>query len=167
MTEQKTKVSALELLGNWFNYDDKVFSDIFIQLFVELNGSFNYRYFNEFHESTLSHGDINSVIKELTGSKKLEYSEPNEGLEESAKVFKYVKQVYKFGTYPNARTWLSLVYHETQVVLPRSLVLGWIAKQRPEQSTKSFAPINDGNLYHATEKPVFNANKRPNAEVGE
>lgn len=167
MTEVKPKVPAKNLLLQWFVAEDEVFSDSFIQLFVELNGNFNYRFFNEVCESSLSHTEINSGILELTGSKKIEYRDPNTSLAEGARVFKAFKKTYEYGKYANARHWIADIYDNTDVVLPRSLVLGWIAEQRPERSAKSFAPINDGNLYHASEKSLFETTKRSKPASGE
>lgn len=160
MTEE-VKVSAKELILRGFDNETQQFKDVFIQMFVEVNGAFNYRYFNEFHEVSLSHGDINAAIKDLTGSKKIEYRDPDESTQDMLDTFRHFKRVYQFGSYPNARTWIWFVHSQTQVTLSRSLVLGWIAEQRPERSLKSFAPVNDGNLYHANEKPVYQSASKP------
>lgn len=166
MTEE-VKVSAKELITRGFDFETQTFKDIFIQMFVEINGGFNYRYFNEFHEVSLTHGDINAAIKELTGSKKIEYRDPDESTQDMLDTFRLFKKVYEFGGYPNARSWIWFIHDQTQVTLSRSLVLGWIAEQRPERSLKSFAPVNDGNLYHANEKPVHSPAAKPESGSGE
>ena len=144
--------ASTEVLDQYYNYEHKEFSNLFIQLFVNQNNALDYRFFNEFHETTFSHQDINSALKELTGSKVILFREPanTETLQLSI-VWGLFKKAYEFGKYPNARHWIYEVYLNTEVVLPRQMMLHWIAKQRPERSAKSFAPINYGNLYHANE----------------
>lgn len=144
------------------------FDEVFMEMFVELNGSFNYRFFNEAFETKFTHAELNKAIEAVSGSKLIRYQESEYPIEKQSMVFKLFKRAYEFGKYENARYWIKDIYANTEVVLPRSLVLGWIAKQRPERSTSSFAPVNDGNLYHASEKESFSKpNKRPDAETAE
>lgn len=145
--------ASTEVLNQYFNREHQEFSYLFIQLFVNANNSLDYRFFNEFHETTFSHQDINSALKELTGNKLIPFRQTAnaESLELSV-VWGLFKKAYEFGKYPNARHWIYEVFLNTEVVLPRQMMMAWIAKQRPERSEKSFAPINDGNLYHANER---------------
>lgn len=155
-------------IANFYNGTDKRFCDLFIQLFVESTGGINYRFFNEVYESKFTHAEINKAIEAVNGSKFVKFTEPDNDLTQQSIVFSLFKREYKFGKYQNARLWIKEVYDNTEMVLPRQLVLGWIAKQRPDRVTSSFAPVNDGNLYHATEKESFSKpNKRTDAEITE
>lgn len=144
--------ASTEILNQYYNREHEEFSDLFIQLFVNSNNTLDYRFFNEFHETTFSHQDINSALKELSGNKLIPFRQTAnaESLELSV-VWGLFKKAYTFGKYQNARHWIYEVFLNTEVVLPRGMMLGWIAKQRPERSEKSFAPVNDRNLYHASE----------------
>lgn len=145
--------AVYETLNQYYNHEHKEFSNLFIQLFVNQNNTLDYRFFNEFHETTFSHQDVNSALKELTGSKVIQFRETASAATfQLSVVWGLFKNAYEFGKYQNARHWIYEVYLNTEIVLPRPMVLHWISKQRPERSAKSFAPINDGNLYHANEK---------------
>ena len=145
--------ASTEVLNQYFNREHQEFSDLFIQMFVNANNALDYRFFNEFHETTFSHQDINSALKELIGSKVIPFRQTaNAETLELSMVWGLFKKAYEFGKYQNARYWIYEVLQNTAVVLPRQMMMGWIAKQRPEHNAKSFAPINDGNLYHASEK---------------
>lgn len=157
------------LLANHWDAENETFDDYIIQMFVEHNGKFNYTFFNQVNETKFTHSEINAVLENLSGNKVVPYTECKEaGIGEIATVFKAFKAMYKFGEFLNAREWIRTVYDQTDVVLPRPLVLNWIATQRPDRVANSFAPINDGNLYHASEKEHFSKpNKRADSADAE
>ena len=149
-------MTALQRLQNyWFNDQ---FNDLFIQLFVETNNSFNYRFFNTFHESKFSHTEINNALLELTGSKvvksRLVDFAPNSlGME-------LFQKAYVFGKFENARQWVHEFWYQTDIVPDRVTILNWIAKQHPPKQQSSFSPSCDRNLYHdSKEKSNTGANQ--------
>ncbi|AFQ22187.1 hypothetical protein My1_028 [Pectobacterium phage My1] len=130
------------------------FSDLFIQMFVESNGTINVAYFNTFHKTSFSFKEIITAVKTITGSKLVPFREPD--ATDRSFIFSMFTKSYQFGKYPNARDYLYEVWEQTDTVLPRSMVLTWISQQRPEKSLTSFAPANDRNHYHDSKesKPV-------------
>lgn len=161
-------MEAQNAIATYFSAYRGRFDEIFMEMFVELNGSFNYRFFNEVHEAKFTHAELNKAIEAVSGKKLIKYVESEYPIDKQSMVFKLFKRAYEFGKYENARYWIRDIYVNTEVVLPRTLVLGWIAKQRPDRVTSSFAPVNDGNLYHASEKESFSKpNKRTDAEIAE
>ena len=161
-------MEAQNAIANFYSSYRGRFDEIFMELFVEVTGKFNYSFFNEMMETKFTHAELNKAIEAVNGSKFIKFLETENPIDKQAIAFKLFKREYEFGRYENARHWIKEVYVNTEVVMPRALVLGWIAKQRPDRSEKSFAPINDGNLYHASEKESFSKpNKRSDAEAAE
>ena len=161
-------MEAQNAIANFYSSYRGRFDEIFMEMFVELNGSFNYRFFNEVLETKFTHAELNKAIEKVSGNKLIKYKESEYPIEKQSMVFKLFKRAYEFGKYHNARLWIKDIYENTEVVLPRTLVLGWVAKQRPDRAVSSFAPVNDGNLYHASEKESFSKpNKRTDSEVAE
>ena len=137
-------MTALQQLQNY--WVDNQFNDLFIQLFVETNGRFNYRFFNKFHETKFSHTEINAAIQDLTGSKVIQYREVD--FTPDCFGFELFKKAYKFGKFEDARQWVHDFWYNTDIVPSRVLILNWIAKQHPPKTQSSFLPTDTGNLYH-------------------
>lgn len=162
------KYELQNLIASFWDADKEEFSDYFIQMFVDITNRFNFSWFNEFNETKFTHSDINNAIEHISGSKQVLYRAADPDLSQAAQALGAFKKSYVFGHYSNQRYWVDDVYRSTGVVLDRRLILGWIAKQRPDRAASSFAPINDGNLYHATEKESFSKpNKRTESATAE
>lgn len=127
---------------------DEGMSDLFIQLFVESDNKFNFTEFNRIHETKFTHKQILQGLQEFTGSKVVKYCTP----EYNDNLFSLFCHDYVFGKYSSARDWNLHLFNMTGQVLPRSVILSWIAKQRPEKSKSTFLPGNDGNLYAKDER---------------
>ena len=153
-------MTALQRLQNyWF---DGQFNDLFIQLFVETNGRFNYRFFNAFHETKFSHTEINAAIQDLTGSKVIPYRDVL--FEDGSMGFEMFKKAYKFGKFEDARHWVHDFWYNTDIVPSRVLILNWIAKQHPPKQQSSFLPTDTRNLYHDSKEK---SSTRTDEVVGE
>lgn len=139
-----------QILAKYFNQEDKSFSDLFIQMFVNSDNSFAFTDFNRVHETNFTYKQIIAGLKDLTGRKYVEYSTP----EMNPKLWKEFTTEYKFGVYKVAKDWNLFLADKFGEVLPRGQLLGWIAKQHPPKSQGSFLPTHDGNLYAKEEKSV-------------
>lgn len=141
-------VNIYDVLDVFWDKEVAQFSNLFIQLFVEANGTINYSYFNKFNDTSFSFKDINNAVKALSGSKVVERRELNNTEELNSLALEELAKQYEFGKYLNPRQYIYTVWYQTDVVLPRNVALGWVANQRPDKATSSFAPANDRNYGH-------------------
>ncbi|ATS94003.1 hypothetical protein P13BB106kb_p019 [Pectobacterium phage DU_PP_V] len=144
---------AIKILEENWDENAGQFHDLFIQLFVETNGTINHIFFNTFYDTTFSVKELLAATKAVSGSKVVQFTEPDKEGKEF--IFDIFTKVYEFGKYVNPREYIYEVWEQTDTVLSRLDVLTWISKQRPEKSLTSFAPANDRNNYEqSTRQPL-------------
>lgn len=141
-------MNLTDILAGYFDKEQNTFSNLFVQMFVNTDNSFAFSDFNRVHEATFTHKQITAGIQELSGSKFVKYAIP----EFPVTLWNEFIDAYEFGVYKVAKDWNLYLHEMYGMVLPRSQMLGWIAKQRPARSTGSFLPTSDRNLYAKEER---------------
>lgn len=139
-------MKANDILEAFWNGEE--FDGYIIQMFVENDGKFNYTFFNKFHETSFTHAQINTAIEEISGSKVIRFRE--EPIDDTA-LDALIKD-YKFGKHENVRVWIHDILDRYGVIIPRSVLFNWVAKQHPPKQQGSFLPTDDRNMYVKEEK---------------